>query len=178
MYYLGKGYFMKVWFIVVAGVFLFSGCSTKTQNYRLRTANAKQAALIQKQQAIINALQSKLQRQYQINSQKSKIVQRKNETVSSKNTTLPPAPKKVIKLKKVEDNNYSSSYMYPKTKKVSTPKTQASTPSAQKQTISSMTKEECISMIGADKFAKYTAMFGSEAASIKRCKILKSMTKQ
>jgi hypothetical protein len=38
-----------------------------------------------------------------------------------------------------------------------------------------MTKAECISMIGADKFAKYTQMFGSEAASLKRCKILKAM---
>ena len=38
-----------------------------------------------------------------------------------------------------------------------------------------MTKTECISMIGADKFTKYTQMFGSESASIKRCKMLKAM---
>jgi len=37
-----------------------------------------------------------------------------------------------------------------------------------------MDKEECIAMITQEKFDKYTAMFGSEAASIKRCKMLKA----
>ena len=35
-------------------------------------------------------------------------------------------------------------------------------------------KEECIAMITQEKFDKYAAMFGSEAASIKRCKMLKA----
>ena len=40
---------------------------------------------------------------------------------------------------------------------------------------SKMTKNECIGMIGEEKFLKYTQMFGSESASLKRCKMLKAM---
>jgi hypothetical protein len=64
--------------------------------------------------------------------------------------------------------------MYPKTKQ----KPQNTTKLAQNQTTtasSMMGREECISMIGADKFEKYTQMFGNEAASIKRCAMLKAM---
>lgn len=38
-----------------------------------------------------------------------------------------------------------------------------------------MSKEECIAMITQEKFDKYTEMFGSEEASIKRCNMLKAM---
>ena len=37
-----------------------------------------------------------------------------------------------------------------------------------------MDKQECIAMISQEKFDKYSTMFGSEAASIKRCKMLKA----
>jgi hypothetical protein len=89
---------------------------------------------------------------------------------------LPSPPKKKIKLKKIEDNNYNDNYMYPEdtkaAKKDSTEK-QVHTP----LTNSGMTREECIAMISQEKFDKYTAMFGSEAASIKRCTMLKAMNK-
>jgi hypothetical protein len=41
-------------------------------------------------------------------------------------------------------------------------------------TTDTMDKQECIAMISQEKFDKYTDMFGSEAASIKRCKMLKA----
>ena len=91
---------------------------------------------------------------------------------------LPPAPKKHIKLKEIKDTNYSDTYMYPEdtaaAKKDPVAKTATDTPIA---TSSSMSKEECITMISQEKFDKYSAMFGSEAASIKRCTMLKAMKK-
>jgi hypothetical protein len=87
-------------------------------------------------------------------------------------------PKKKIKLKKVEDTNYSDKYMYPEDTSAAKkdPKEKNITPTVA-TTSSVMTKEECISMISQEKFDKYTAMFGSEAASIKRCTMLKAMSK-
>lgn len=94
----------------------------------------------------------------------------KNDTNT---TVVPPKPKKDIKLKEVEDTNYSSAYMYPedtvKKEKIATP---SQTPLA---TNSGMNKEECIAMISQVKFDKYAAMFGSESASIKRCNMIKAM---
>ena len=91
----------------------------------------------------------------------------------SKVTTPPPSPKYEGELKAVEDTNYSSAYMYPedtvKKEKVEEP---VQTPLA---TDSSMNKEECIAMISQEKFDKYATMFGSEAASIKRCNMIKTM---
>ena len=97
-------------------------------------------------------------------------------THSVKQSKLPPAPKKNIQLKKVDDKNYSDSYMYPedtaaaKKDPVKTEKLATVTPSS-----TGMGKEECIAMITEEKFNKYTAMFGSEEASIKRCAMLKAM---
>jgi hypothetical protein len=89
-----------------------------------------------------------------------------------KQTYLPPPPKKKIKLKEVDDTNYDSAYMYPedtmRKEKVQTPEQTSIADTA------IMGKEECIAMISQEKFDKYTAMFGSEAASIKRCKMLKA----
>jgi hypothetical protein len=155
---------MKLLLSTLVLIFLFSGCSTKTQNHRLRTKNARQFALIQQQKAQINALKAQLKAK---KTAKARIRKRK----------IYRAPKKEIKLKKVEDSNYSSNYMYPAAKKKPfAPKQVTNNPTqATKETLSSMTKSECISMIGADKFAKYTQMFGSESASIKRCKMLKTM---
>jgi hypothetical protein len=89
---------------------------------------------------------------------------------------LPPAPKKHIKLKEVKDTNYSDKYMYPEdtASAKKDPVTKTETPAVAS---SSMSKEECIAMISQEKFDKYSAMFGSEAASIKRCTMLKAMKK-
>jgi hypothetical protein len=88
--------------------------------------------------------------------------------------TLPPPPKKEIKLKEVEDSNYTDDYMYPEdTKAAKKDPTEKQAPAP--VTNAGMTREECIAMISQEKFDKYTAMFGSEAASIKRCMMLKAM---
>ena len=39
----------------------------------------------------------------------------------------------------------------------------------------SMTKSECISMIGDEKFKRYSKRFGGESGAIKRCAILKKL---
>jgi hypothetical protein len=89
-----------------------------------------------------------------------------------KQTYLPPPPKKKMKLKKVDDTNFDSAYMYPEdTKKKEKVETLEQTTIAATDI---MDKEECIAMITQEKFDKYAAMFGSEDASIKRCKMLKA----
>lgn len=151
---------MKLWIAPALALLLLSGCKGTKQNVRLQNKNAQQALLIQQQQAKIEALTK------QIKSQKS----RKRRV--TRQSALPPEPKRNIKLKKVEDSNFNSEYMYPQTKnKPKKVKTLATTSSSS----SSMTKESCITMIGEDKFNKYTKMFGNEAASIKRCAMLKAM---
>ena len=89
-----------------------------------------------------------------------------------KQTYLPPPPRKKIKLKDINDTNFDAAYMYPKdTKK----KEKAEIPEQMAaSTTDTMNKEECIAMITQEKFDKYAAMFGSEAASIKRCQMLKA----
>lgn len=97
----------------------------------------------------------------------------KKEVTQTVKKKAPPLPKKDIKLKEVEDTNYSSAYMYPedsvKKDKVVKP---TQIPLA---TNTGMNKEECIAMISQEKFDKYAAMFGSESASIKRCNMIKAM---
>jgi len=92
-----------------------------------------------------------------------------------KQSKLPPAPKKKHIPKAVEDNNYSDKYMYPEDSKAAKkdPVKEETTNSVS----SIMTKEECIAMISQEKFDRYTAMFGNEAASIKRCAMIKAMKK-
>ncbi len=113
----------------------------------------------------------------------ARIIEKKPQQVVQEKTThtvkqskLPPAPKRHHKPKKVEDTNYSDTYMYPEdgaaAKKDPVLKTEIP-----KTTVTVMNKEECISMIGQEKFDKYTAMFGSETASLKRCTMLKAMKK-
>jgi len=112
-------------------------------------------------------------------------VEENNVTEPTK-TYVPQAPRRKIALKKVEDDNHSSNYMYPedKVKKVvptkvayapSVESNVTATPAKKVATKSSMGKDECIGMIGQEKFDKYTQMFGNEASSIKRCTMLKSM---
>ena len=95
-------------------------------------------------------------------------------TVSMVKQTYTPAPlQEQIKLKEVDDTNFNTAYMYPEDKKkkekINTP-----VPTAVVAT-DTMDKAECIAMITQEKFDKYTAIFGSETASIKRCKMLKSI---
>ena len=96
----------------------------------------------------------------------------KNTPHVVKQTYLPPPPKKKIKLKEVDDTNFDTAYMYPKESKKNE-KTEIAEQMAS-VTSDTMDKKECIAMITQEKFDKYAAMFGSEAASIKRCKMLKA----
>jgi len=160
---------MKLWKLslsITAVLLLLSGCNSRTQNMQLQNTNARQALQIQQQQAQIDAL-------------KKSINAKKKTRSRTKKTAMPQAPKKNIKLKKVEDNNYSSSYMYPgaqkKKKAKKAVKVATATPVAAKVSSNAMGKTECIAMIGEDKFTKYTQMFGSEAASVKRCNMLNAM---
>jgi len=91
-----------------------------------------------------------------------------------------PPPKKDIKLKEVEDTNFSSEYMYPETKSkkekpVAVAKVDSTETTVPEPSSSKMGKNECISMIGQAKFDKYTQMLGNEASAIKRCQMLKAM---
>ncbi len=88
----------------------------------------------------------------------------------------PKPPKKNIKLKEVEDENFSSEYMYPETDKKSAKKQEeVTTVATEDKSVSAMTNEECISMIGQEKFEKYAQMFGGDAGALKKCKMLKAL---
>ncbi|SFV64812.1 hypothetical protein MNB_SV-10-384 [hydrothermal vent metagenome] len=111
---------------------------------------------------------------------KKQTVKTKETNTSKRYAAVPPPPKKKIVLKEVQDDNYSPEYMYPddKYKKDKPVQKKEAEPEAvlEKET-ASMSKEECISMIGQQKFDKYAEMYGSESAPIKRCTLLKSMQK-
>ena len=104
----------------------------------------------------------------------AKPIQEVKHTTTKK--ALPRPPQKEIKLKEVEDTNYTDDYMYPEDGKAA-----KKDPIERQKVVAStnggMTKEACIAMISQEKFDKYTAMFGSEEASIKRCAMLKAMNK-
>ena len=100
------------------------------------------------------------------------------KTVEETKVPVPQRVHKKIELKEVQDGNYSSAYMYPedKVKKEKVVKVaEAETTTTVATTANAMGKEECVSMIGQEKFDKYTQMFGNEASSIKRCAMLKAM---
>jgi len=102
------------------------------------------------------------------------------EPVKKNHVAVPPPPKKKIKLKEVQDDNYSPEYMYPddKYKKDKlAEKSETTVEEPIEAVTANMSREECIGMIGQAKFDKYTEMFGNEAASIKRCTLLKSIQK-
>jgi len=96
-------------------------------------------------------------------------------SVNEINTTKVPVSQRVdkkIELKEVQDNNFSPAYMYPENKV----KKEEVVKMAEAQSIvNGMSKKECISMIGEEKFSQYTQMFGNETSSIKRCAMIKSM---
>ena len=103
----------------------------------------------------------------------------KQEKVAVKpKVTQPSKPKKEHELKEVEDTNFSDAYMYPEgsAKKAEVTKLAAAPAATTATTASSstMNKAQCIAMISQEKFDKYAAMFGSEAASIKRCQMIKA----
>ncbi len=111
---------------------------------------------------------------------KATIVKDANVTKAKKHYAMPKAPKKHIKLKKVEDKNFSSNYMYPETKKAKTKaKPINSSDNNQTKTIvktsTDMTNTECIALIGQDKFNNYSKMYGSTKAALKKCKMLKAL---
>ena len=95
-----------------------------------------------------------------------------------KKYVAPKAPKKNIELKEVEDENFSSDYMYPETDKKSKKKVKekvSTVASTEVPPAAAMTKKECLSMIGQDKFDKYAQMLGSDAGAIKKCAMLKAL---
>lgn len=98
----------------------------------------------------------------------------KPQTQTPKNYTPPAPPKKSFKPKEVQTDNYTSEYMYP-SNKVQPDPVKKEEETEQNTAGDTMTKEECIAMIGEEKFAKYTEMFSGEAAAIKRCTLLKAM---
>jgi len=87
--------------------------------------------------------------------------------------TIKKAPKKDIKLKKVEDTNFSPDYMYPTTNKKTT-KPKVTVKNKSNNESKSMTKDECISLIGQDRFNRYVDMLGTQSAALKRCELIKS----
>jgi PBP1b-binding outer membrane lipoprotein LpoB len=112
-----------------------------------------------------------------VTEQPKPVVKVKKPVVKAKKRHVLAKPKKNIKLKKVEDNNFSSEYMYPgeKKKKEKSVEVAKVDPAETAVSANNMSKSECISMIGAEKFDKYTQMLGDEASAIKRCKMLKAM---
>ena len=102
-----------------------------------------------------------------------KIEEKSKESVQIvEQTYLPPPPKKKIKLKEVDDTNFNANYMYPEnSKKKETTKVSEETSTVAKE---SMGKKECIAMITLEKFNQYAEMFGSEEASVKRCRMLQA----
>jgi hypothetical protein len=94
-----------------------------------------------------------------------------NQTkVVKKPVKIPKPPKKNIKLKEVQDNNFSPDYMYPETQKPKIKKVaKQTTPKA-----STMTQAECINLIGQDRFDRYTQMLGGTSGAIKRCMMIKA----
>lgn len=156
---------MKIVYIVLASLVIFSGCSITDMGYRLR--NKKQRAILYKQEQVRKARAKQRIRQRA----KEAAIREKKRKEALK--AIPKAPKKHITLKKVEDDNYSSDYMYPKEQKVVQNDGNQSIQVVEKSSM--MTKEECVSIIGQVKYDTYIQKFGSESATLKRCKMLKAM---
>ncbi len=95
---------------------------------------------------------------------------KKDVTQTVEKKAPPPPPKKTHKLKEVKNTNYETAYMYPEDKKKKKEKVSTTV-----NTSAEMSKEECVAMVTQEKFDKYTTMFGSEEASIKRCQMIKAM---
>jgi hypothetical protein len=88
--------------------------------------------------------------------------------------TIPKKPKKKIKLKTVEDQNFSPDYMYPTTSKTTKKIAQIQPIKDTPAQTSAMSKDECISMIGQERFDRYIQLLGSQSSAIKRCQMIKA----
>ena len=154
---------------MAVALILFSGCSARKQTARQTIYEQNQ--LIRKQQIQLNELRERLL-SYKKNRPKKRTT---SLSATTKTGTAVNKNKKKIKLEKVEDHNFNSNYMYPETKSKPKKEAKSEKKQASADVDSTMGKAECITLIGQDKFDKYTKMFGSEAASIKRCKMLKAM---
>ncbi len=87
------------------------------------------------------------------------------------------APKKNIKLKEVEDTNFSSEYMYPKAKDNKNSTTEIKKSNIKNETTiasNNIETKECIALIGQDKFDKYSQIYGTSGA-LKKCKMFKAI---
>ena len=87
----------------------------------------------------------------------------------------PPPPQKKHELKTVEDNNFSPEYMYPETSSNKTQKQKETLPDTTASSVPAVSRDECIALIGQEKFDRYTQMLGGESGAIKRCTLLKAM---
>ena len=108
-------------------------------------------------------------------SEKVSLKETQKPQVETTQQYTPAPPKNSFKPKVVQVDNYTSEYMYPSKKMQPTPVNQVDQ-EEQNTATETMKKEECIAMIGEEKFEKYTQMFSSEAAAIKRCMLLKAMS--
>lgn len=101
-----------------------------------------------------------------------------NESIEAPKKVVPQRVYRKFVPKRIDDTNYNADYAYPEDKvtKVKPLKTVENNISTTKPS-HAMSKEACITMIGEEKFNKYTQMLGSEASSIKRCAMLKAMKK-
>ncbi|UFH59915.1 hypothetical protein [Sulfurovum mangrovi] len=97
----------------------------------------------------------------------------KTQTQTTPKYTAAP-PKSTFKPKAVQAENYTSEYMYPSNRVQPTLPAKEKT-DEENNVGETMTKEECIAMIGEEKYQKYTEMFSGETGAIKRCTILKAM---
>ena len=150
----------KITPIILSSFILFtSGCTSYTTE--LEKQNMRQKRIIEKNRIALELLNQKFREQAIQNKKNKKYINTESVHIRKNGRT--------IKLKKIEDTNYSSEYMYPKTHKKKIKKIKVTRSS------SIMTKEECIAIVGEDKFIKYTNIFGSEEASIKRCKMIKAL---
>jgi hypothetical protein len=104
----------------------------------------------------------------------TKIEKSRSSLTASPNKAIQPKKQTAYTLKKVEDNNFDPEYMYPDTPKqhVKNKLSEKKNRTKPSQTVS---KEECLSLIGETKFRHYTEMLGSEAAALKRCALLKAI---
>ena len=88
---------------------------------------------------------------------------------------VPKPPKKEIELKEVEDENFSSDYMYPDANKKPEKKEKVTETVSSNESTTEMSKTECVSMLGQEKFDKYAEMFNGDAGALKKCKMLKAL---
>ncbi len=151
--------------VTIVALFGFGGCASDAQLAQLQDQTTRQSLIIKQQQEQIASLQESLE-------EKEKLLEAKEKRRPYNIARLYPKPKKKIKLKKVEDTNYNSSYMYPDNKKKTTPHVPTTlAPTAP------MDKTQCIAIIGEAKYNRYTELFGSERAAIKRCVMIRAMQK-